>query len=302
MAKNNMVNNFKNSLFGWETSDLITYREVHALFGGCINTHPDVLEFLINKGEDIHFFHYKSKGNLLGALFLNNKKEIGVDVWRKYPISFDEIILPLSKQAKFFIPNRCKRLSPVNANSVRNISFGIFSKKNVCLAKEQFSKKNVKNRRNEFNKFVREGGRVLSVDDVSTQELVNIYISLFNKRFAGEVKCYSENNLLDIITSLRHMTFGNILFVHDTPCAFDLIFKSHCNEWIYFDVPNGGVDPSYSHLSVGSILMSLNIDSAKQICEKYNKKMFFSLGVDDERWEYKFRWADRVSLGRVLTL
>lgn len=156
-----MVNNFKNSLFGWETSDLITYREVHALFGGCINTHPDVLEFLINKGEDIHFFHYKSKGNLLGALFLNNKKEIGVDVWRKYPISFDEIILPLSKQAKFFIPNRCKRLSPVNANSVRNISFGIFSKKNVCLTKEQFSKKNVKNRRNEFNKFVREGGESL---------------------------------------------------------------------------------------------------------------------------------------------
>lgn len=298
----NMVSDFKNSLFGWEVSDLTIYRKAHSLFGGCINTHPDVLEFLIDKGEDITFFHYKNKGKLLGALFLNDKKKIGVDVWRKYPISYDEIILPLSKQIKVVIPNRCKRLSPVNANSVRNISFSMFSKKNVCLARERFSKKSVKNRRNEFNKFIREGGRVLSVDDMQPQELVKIYISLFNKRFAGEVRCYNENDLLDIITSLKHMTFGHVLFVHDVPCAFDLIFKSHCNEWIYFDVPNGGVDPNYSHLSVGSILMWLNIESAKKISEGCNKKMLFSIGADEARWAYKYRWADRVPLGRVLTL
>ncbi|WP_409325913.1 GNAT family protein [Serratia liquefaciens] len=136
-----MVHKLKNALFGWESSDLITYRETHTLFGGCINTHPDVLEFLINKGGDIHFFHYKSKGGLLGALFLNDKKEIGVDVWRKYPISYDEIILPLSKQAKVFIPNRCKRLSPVNENSVRNISFGFLVRKVFVWPKGSFQKK-----------------------------------------------------------------------------------------------------------------------------------------------------------------
>ncbi|WP_405053413.1 hypothetical protein [Serratia ureilytica] len=65
---------------------------------------------------------------------------------------------------------------------------------------------------------------------------------------------------------------------------------------------NGGYAPSYSEFSIGSILMYLNIQHARELCKEKRVKMAFSLGMDDPRWQYKRQWCHIFSLGRSLTI
>ena len=288
-------------IFGWKESTFDIYKLTYEKFGGGVNNHPDIIEYLIKEGGcKIKFYHYSKNDKIEGAYFKNEKGKIGVDVWRKYPRTYDEIILPLNEDEKFIIPAKSNRLSPINRKSIYNISFSKISKNEVCLAKDNFTKKTQKTRRNEFNKFISHGGSVKNASDFTPNELADIYIYLFNKRFENNVKCYEKQVLVDIITRFNHMIYGHVLFVNGTsPCAYDLILKAECQNWIYFDVPNGGVDPDFAHLSPGSILMWLNITHAQNLCKEKNKKMHFSIGLYKPAWDYKLRWCERTKLGKV---
>lgn len=295
------MRNIKRKLLGWARSDFVTYKEVYKKFGGSINMNPDVLEyFLQEKNICVEFFHYEKNGEIIASYFLIDGREVGLNVAQDFPVTFDEVLIPMDKQAKFVFPDSTNKLSVGNRANVKNATFTLFRKKQVCWVKESFSAKNDKARRNEFNKFIKSGGEVKSYDELSPQELAEIYIHLFKLRFADSVRCYEAENLICILTKFRHMLFGNVLYMHGKPCAYDLMLKSESDGAVYFDVPNGGLDKNYLHLSIGSILMWLNIKSAKELCQSLNKKMTISIGVYEPQWEYKKRWATVSHVGKVI--
>ena len=289
----------KRLIYGWDNSDAETYRECYSQFGGSINVHPDVLEYIGTRtGLDIKYFHREKNGLVVGGYPVVAGKHVGVKLWNKYPISYDDVLFPLSAECRAFFPERCNRISPSLTKNLLNINYSIARKGTVCLVKDCFSAKTEKNRRNEYRKFVSAGGTCIDQKKFSAAELADLYVKLFDARFAGKVRCHDKEILIDIFTYLRHLIFGNVLFINDKPCAIDLVFFAESEKIIYFDVPNGGIDPEYSHLSPGSLVMWKNINSARDFCEEKGKRMIFSIGAYEEKWAYKLRWANLNKTGK----
>ncbi|EOE5487379.1 transcriptional regulator, partial [Cronobacter sakazakii] len=156
-----------------------------------------------------------------------------------------------------------------------------------------------KKRRKEFEKFCAMGGVVRDASHFSSEELAAIYIELFTLRWQGKIYCFKYEDLVRTFDALRHLIFGSVLFLHDRPCAFDIIFMCKNPEWIYFDDINGGYDPQYTTLNLGSILLWLNTSNARALCARENKTMRFSLGIYKAFWSYKKQWCDIIPLGRT---
>jgi len=289
----------KNAIFGWEPTTPEAYREAYFLFGGSVCTHPDVIEFLSQRLVFPEFYSYKRKGSVISAAF-SLKGNISLKV-SGYPFFFDDIIIPIKKgSGKIVMPFKTKQLSSYHKGDFYNCIHWERLKRKTCRVKDDFSKKTHKKRLAEFDKFISSGGQCLSIDHFSDKELSDIYISLFKKRWGDTLECYSEEVLLDVFSKLRHLLFGYVLLINGKPCAYDLVFKAECREWIFFDCHNGGVDQTYASLSVGSVLMYMNIKLAKELCNQKGVKMIYSLGMDNPRWNYKKQWCEIVALGRTL--
>mgnify|MGYP003365528630 FL=1 len=295
------MRSIKRLVYGWRDSDAATYRQCYEQYGGSINMHPDVLDFVTEKtGQRIRYFQRQEQGEIVGGYAVLDDKHVGARVWKKYPISYDDVMLPLAEKCRAMFPERCNRISPALRNNLININYRVARKGTVCIVKDDFSAKTEKNRRNEFRKFVAAGGSCVDQIQFSAAELAEIYMHLFNARFAGEVRCHDKADLTAIIEELRHLVFGNILLINEKPCAMDLVFYAESANMVYFDVPNGGVDPAWSHLSPGSLLMWKNIQSAREYCARKQKKMIFSIGALEKKWAYKLRWANVHKTGKPL--
>lgn len=262
--------------------------------------HPDVLEFIATRtGQDIAYFQREENGEIVGGYPVIDDKYVGAHIWSQYPISYDDVLFPLSEKCRVMFPERCNKISPELKPNLMNINYKIARKGTVCTIKETFSAKSEKNRRNEYRRFVGAGGLCIDQREFSATDLAKIYTKLFNARFIGEAHCHDLDKLIDIITTLRHLIFGNVFFVKEAPCAMDLVFCAESKNRIYFDIPNGGVAPEYSHLSPGSLLMWKNIQSAKHHCDEKQKKMIFSIGAFEDKWAYKLRWANVNKTGKT---
>ncbi|MBK0033193.1 GNAT family N-acetyltransferase [Erwinia sp. S43] len=293
--------NLKRRLYGWSTCSAEIYRACYEMFGGSVNVHPDVLDYATQKtGKKLAYYHKRVKGNVVAAYPVVDDKDIGVNLWSRYPFSYDEVLFPLDKTKRFLLPESGNRISPLMKECLLNVNYTLARKKTICLVKESFSSRTHKNRRNEYRKFLAAGGKCIDQVQFTAEELVDIYIKLFNDRFKNKVRCYGREELKDTITSLRHLMFGYVLFVGEEPSAFDLVFSAESSGMIYFDVPNGGVNPKHSALSTGSLLMWKNIESAKRYAEERNKIMHFSIGSLEAEWDYKRRWANVMKTGKVV--
>ncbi|KLU14251.1 MULTISPECIES: GNAT family N-acetyltransferase [Xenorhabdus] len=290
----------KSFLSGWKKSNFEQYKEAHALFGGCTLTHPNIVSFL-DKHLDGQFGFYikKTASGVKGACFSFKNKKLIEEMQTRYPVSYDEIVFPIATDVKLFLPIKSKRLSPIHKNNFINTSYrSLFSKRQICLIKDSFSYKTRRNRSNEINKFKRAGGEIRSSSEFSAEELVDIYIDLYQKRWNYSHSEEQKKHLLEIYTELREHIFGNVLLINGKPCAYDLVLWAESPKWISFDAINGGYEPEYAHLSIGSILMWVNIQEAKALCQQQDKTMRYSLG--NPTFEYKNRWCETFPLGRVL--
>lgn len=291
----------KRALYGWKKSSAEIYAHCFNEFGGSVNMHPHVVDYFSSRfGSRLSFFHYEKKGEIIAAFALFDDKTPGVCQWREYPLSYDEILIPAKAGHRLLFPEKTNRLSCFNRGNFINASFTFARKNRVCFVKPGFSAKTEKNRRNAFNKFLRSGGRCDDLRLYSAEQLADYYIFLFKSRFADSVKCYSRASLIEIISVLRPMIDGHILFVDNEPCALDLIFMAESAHSIYYDVPNGGVNTRFSHLSPGSLLMWKNISTAREYCQQQGKEMRFSIGSLDDEWHYKLRWANACATGKTL--
>ena len=291
----------KRIMYGWSSSDEEIYRKCYALYGGSINMHPDVIDYVTSKtGQSVDYYHLERQGEVIACYPLIDDKMIGIRAWSQFPFSYDDVLLPFDKNHRAFFPEKCNRLSPELKDNLINANYKIARKGNVCYVKDGFSSKSEKNRRNEYRRFINAGGMCMDQSQFTADELAAIYVKLFNARFAGSVRCHEQSVLREAIENLRHLIFGNILFIDNKPCAMDLIFCAESNTMIYFDVPNGGVDPVYSHLSPGSLLMWKNIQDARDFSNNKNKDMIFSIGAYRKKLAYKTRWANVMKTGKPL--
>ncbi|EAW9327204.1 antimicrobial resistance protein Mig-14 [Salmonella enterica] len=293
------IQHIKRIITHWETSSFSTYRDTFEQYGGSVNMHPDVVEyFMKHHNWKFSFFHYKKYGEIKGAYFVCNNQNIGILMRRTFPLSSDEVLIPLDPELRCFLPERTNKLSVYHRSQIINATWRLARKKQNCLIKDTFSSKFGKNRRNEYQKFLRNGGSVKSLDEFSGDELAQIYQSLFRSRFGDTLPCYPSDNLIDFFSHLRHLLYGCVLYVENAPCAFDIVLKAESRLNVYFDVPNGGVRKECMNLSPGSILMWLNVNNAKSYCQEKNKKFIFSIGALRPEWEYKLRWAEPYFTGK----
>ena len=281
----------RNFIFGWEECDLSIYRQAYATYGGSVCTHPDVLTYLSSKrNKEIKFFCRKKDGIVVSSIYSINGS---LNLYSKsHPFVFEDIILPSATHSKSFLPVRTKKLSPLQKSSFINSFSSKMLNDEICHMKPLFSTKTVRKRNGERSRFLKLGGEILDVNDLSTDEICDSYIDLFNARWRGKVSPYPRENLLDAINSLRHMIFGSALAINKKIIAIDLIFKTECPGWIYFDDINGGYDPQYNNIGAGSILLWENYNRARELCEQNDKKIIFSLGKYFSGMEYKKQWCN----------
>lgn len=284
---------------GWILSDFNTYETAYSQFGGSICSHPDIIRFLSSKGAVCSFYEYRRKGELICATYATDK-DISID-GAAYPFLFNNIIIPYNKQSKkISLPFKTKHLSTYHAGDFYNCTYWKGLKRKTCEVKHDFSVATHKKRRQAVKKFYQAGGECLTIDHFSNEELSDIYCTLFKLRWGSSLPCYPREILSEVLSELRHLVFGHVLLIQGKPCAYDLVFQAECKEWYFFDCVNGGYDPAYSDLSVGSILMYLNIQKAKELCQAADVKMIFTLGMDNPKWQYKYQWCNSHILGRSL--
>lgn len=289
-------------LLGWEPSNYKIYTDAYHKFGGSVNMHPDVIEFFLKKNMQLKFFHYKKNDEVIAAYFTDDKGSIGFNVWREYPLSYDEIVMPIDSNTNIILPEKNNRLSSLQSGMILNSIYAFRNKRKVCIVKDEFSAKTTRKRNRELRKFLEEGGATFYLNDMSAGDIADIYVYLFKRRFADNVRCYDKNKIKDLILNVPHLISGNCLFFKGAPSAIDLVFYAKNKDFVYFDVPNGGLEPSITQFSLGSLLMWKNIFDAKELCSALNKKMIFSIGLYEKQWDYKLMWSNAIPTGKTLML
>ncbi|MGU3488999.1 Mig-14 family protein [Enterobacter bugandensis] len=297
-----MLKKLKLKLLGWENSSYEIYEETYYKHGGSVNMHPDVISFFLKKRAHLNFYHLKRNNEVIAAYFICDDGKIGFNVWRDYPISYDEVVLPIACSEHIYLPEKSNRISGLHKNIIRNGIYAFRSKRKICIVKDIFSAKTVRKRNSEQRKFLLDGGEYIALKEMTARDIAKIYTYLFKKRFSDTVRCYEESKINDFISSVPDLVGGNCLFYNGAPCAIDLVFHAISNKFIYFDVPNGGLDPTIAKFSLGSLLMWKNINDAKRMCDDFNKEMIFSIGLYQKKWDYKLMWADSISTGKTLML
>ncbi|MFU2317182.1 GNAT family N-acetyltransferase [Rahnella sp. PCH160] len=300
---------FITNLLGWEEGTLKEYQECYNLYGGNFSTHPDVIELqrqLLNI-DARYFIRADKKGSMQGGICVWGAKMLANDYDSKcfthqlsLPVAKDELILPISNSRSFILPFKSKIISSIHRASIINTTYTVNSQRHICIAKDvdKLSIKTRQTRKKEFRTFLAQGGEVHRVEDFSATELVEIYSALFFKRRLSKINHKTE--LAHFLDVLKKHTFGSILFIDNSPVAFQLIMKAESPDIISYDYINIGLDTSYSKLSLGTVITWLNINEASEECQRKGKKMRFSFGKPTA--DYKNRWCLQEPLGRTITL
>lgn len=108
------IQEVKRILTRWQPSSFTLYREVFTQYGGSINMHPDIVDYFMKRHNwHFKFFHYKEDDKTKGAYFICNDQNIGILTRRTFPLSSDEILIPMAPDLRCFLPDRTNRLSAI---------------------------------------------------------------------------------------------------------------------------------------------------------------------------------------------
>ncbi len=299
----------KSSLFGWEETGLDVYRKCHYELNGNASSDPDLLNFQHQIYNIKHRYMIKvdNKENILAAICVWDDKYLANDPRtseltssESLPISSNELVLPISKDAKIILPFKTKILSSLHGANILNSTFRFNARRKICIARNplEFSSKTRQTRKRELKKFMEMGGEILDVENFDAKTTMYIFDDLFYKRRGKHAINLSLN--IELIKSFPEKFVGKILFMHGKPCAMQLITKSECKGAIFFDYINIGLDTALKNLSLGTVLTWVNLNHASEMCVKTNKAMRFSFGRPT--FDYKARWCDSYELGRSLVI
>lgn len=295
---------------GWRPISAADYRASHERYGGSVATHPDVLAFLHERlrlpGEYLGVPGDDGAAQLAvcrwGRYVAGEASALGRHVTPYYDLGTPELIVPCAPDAaRRLLLLRASHLSPLSQHLFRNARPVAKERRHLAMAKgmgaDGFSRKTAKRRRLDVKHFLEQGGQVTEVHEHDAQTLADIYRTLHHarwQRYPGE-----RDRLIDLMSSLRHLLFGHVLWMQGRAVAFDFILKADSPRWTSFECVNGGFDPAVVDCSPGSVLIWLNLVKAWEETTAAGREMRFSLGHMDN--DYKTTWCRPQTVYRTLT-
>ena len=290
-------------LLGWKESSFEDYQQAYATYGGNLLSDPRILKFIHSR--------FDLKPRFLIQRDRYDKIVAGVCIWdnlyiagdqrvvnkhgiNRFPLNFDEIVLPISPDTRAVLPFRTKFLSDINHHSVRNSSHLLNAHREISIVRA-VSAKTRSSRNRELRKFMDIGGSIHHVSEFSAEDLMQIYATLFFQRRGKQIELEYTRELLREIPDLP---FGYVLSFEGEPCAMQWLMKSEDHQRVYLDYINAGMNTALSHLSIGTLAAWVNIRAAFEYGEKQAKQVRFSFGRPTA--DYKDRWCDRNPLYRVI--
>lgn len=296
---------FIRKFLGWEEASFHEYQDCYLQYGGNFSTHPEVLCYIHNHAEcKEKYYVHQTSGKVDGAVCVWVNKYLGNDIAScelvdhlGLPVAKDELILPITKEKKIFIPFTSKIVSPINHNII-NCSELLNARRTICLAKplDGFSKRTTSSWNRVLNRFLKEGGEIKDQSEFTASDIIEMYSSLFKKRRGHEI--LNKEQVLDFIKNFRENIFGKLLFYKDTPCAYQFITRYDSCNFVLLDFINIGIDTDLKQYAPGILLMWINLNEAHNIAKKENKTIRFSFGRPTA--EYKNRWCYQEKLGKIL--
>ncbi len=286
------------------------YEQAWQRFGGSVITHPLIVKTMSDMTSmPLRYLGYEHKGILTGV----------IPVWGKYicgsksalrkagknkviDMGNSEYILPLNPLNTYKMRFRVQFLSDLHRlqiiNSKRQGDDYLSLVKNYGTNSEhRFSKKFKYNQRRELRLFEEAGGYVKKVEELSTEVFAGIYIDLFGKRWNGR-KPKGYERLAEWLTNIRHLHTGHVLYnQNNQPVAVQQLLMAQSPKWISAEYINGGVDPAYQSMSVGSILSYLNTKMLSDLADSQGKQLRYSFGKSDKK--YKDMWCYRSEVFKV---
>ncbi len=283
----------------WTTIPYSTYCKAYNQWGGSFITHPEVIQGISELLEIPVMFQGRYEDDKLVA---------AVPTWGNYiagskgalkklgkrgliDVGNPEVILPMSPNIRIVLPYKSDFISYEHQPQIINLKN---KGKALCLAKgfhaEGFSKKFKYNHRREIRLFQDEGGEFRSVNSVSADQLCELYLDLFEKRWGFSAK--GATLMHKLLEKLYNFLTGTILYIADEPIATQLVYQVETMKHFSVEYVNGGVNPSYKNYSPGSILSFSNIQQAQALADSKSKPLRYSFGLADN--DYKLRWCNKV--------
>ncbi|HCM61272.1 MAG TPA: hypothetical protein DIT05_01835 [Morganella sp. (in: Bacteria)] len=290
-------------MFGWKKANFSNYLEAYNLYGGGLSTSPEILNFL-HQRYDLNEKYYirHNKERITAAICVWNNQFLAGDpdayhkIGIEHPLYTDEIIFPFQEDEKSFIFLKSKYISPLHQRNIINTAHTINAHRKICLVKA-VSSKTKSSRNRELNRFLKNEGSVVSMNDVSTSDFVDLYDELY---FMRRSEHQNKQILADILNEIPSLKFGNVLFYKNSPAAVQFVIKKQTIDKIYFNFVNTGRRMDIDDIPIGTIAMWVNVKDAISLCEEKKLEMRFSFGRPT--FEYKMRWCDTHKLYRTLSI
>jgi len=290
---------------GWEDCSISDYTQCCNQFGYNSESSARFLTFFLNNGAALKFLAYRRKGELSGAVCLDNgwiandyknpKMQTG-----GMPLPAFCVIPPFKENVQCVAPFKSKSLS-AHTRNFRNASFNLFSRRQVAYSRclrEGFSKKVRYNRNREVRNFLESGGEFVDVGDISSAFLHDSYHQLFAKRRQKQVKLCETTK--SFFSTYHNDFFGKIALWRGDPVGVQLLITSTSKLGFFVDFINIGYDTDIRNHSLGTIMMWNNLVSAHEHAERAALPLHFSYGMMSG--EYKSMWCTPQNTGRIVTL
>jgi len=296
---------FLKKFMGWDDCSISDYTQCCDQFGFNSESSAEFLKFFLNNGAALRFLSYKRKGELSGAVCLDNgwiandaknpKMQTG-----GMPLPTFCIIPPFKENVSCVAPFKAKSLSAQSRNFI-NSSFDLLSKRQVAYSrcvKGGFSKKARYNRNREVRNFLESGGEFVDVREMSSAFLHDAYHQLFAKRRKCQIShCVTTKSFF---STYHNDFFGKVAFLHGAPVGVQLLITSTSKRGFFVDFINIGYDTDIKGHSLGTIMMWNNLVTAHEHAERAKLPLHFSYGMMSG--EYKSMWCTPQKTGRIVTL
>lgn len=289
----------------WQEIDAQLYEEIYAASGGSVITHPHTIKVLENiTGLKVRYLGYQVSEKWIGALplwgnyLVGDKRKLKKEKKNKlFDMGNAEVILPL-------VPGHIFPFEGIKGQLISELNLGNIEKpkqdsQSLSLARsfkaKEFSSKFRYNRRRELARFEQDGGRIVPFSELSEQEVVGHYTSLFELRWGKKPKGHEK--MAEFFSMMRPLLWGHMLTMRDLPAAIQIVYLSKSVRCVSAEYVNGGVDPAFKQYSPGSILSYINIQQAEAIAQNADLNLRFSFGLSDN--EYKNNWCNSHPVFRI---
>lgn len=197
------------------------------------------------------------------------------------------------------MPFRSKCLHHLQNKTFLNTSYKVFSKRQAAFSKNpagDFSKKTVSTRERELRNFLNGGGAFINVSQLDGEHIFEIYESLFEARRNRGIRDREVNR--DFFRDLQPYFKGHIMYKNNEAIAIQLLLSVSSVAGLFVDFINIGYRMDANAGALGTMLMWKNLTSLHQEAVANGQNLHYSYGAMSG--DYKSRWCQPVSLGRVV--